>query len=78
MTQVCPVVTFDNGVKERCVAGSERQRELRRRRKRREKLTHLKARAAKATPSEKGEIARKLRGMTTGAEQLIADWQLQD
>jgi hypothetical protein len=31
---------------------------------------------AKATISEKGEIARKLREMTPGAEVLIADWGL--
>ena len=55
---------------------SERRKELKRRRKRREKLTHLKGRLAKATTSEKGEIARKLREMTPGAEGLIATWEL--
>ena len=55
---------------------SERQRELGRRRKRREKLEHFRKRLAKATPSEKIEIARKLREMTPGAEQLIANWEL--
>jgi hypothetical protein len=58
------------------VGASERQRELRRLRKRREKLTHWKAKLAKASPSEKAEIARKLRGMTPGAEKLIIDWKL--
>lgn len=57
--------------------GSERQREIRRRRKRRKNITELKKRAAKATVSEKGEIVRKLRGMTPGAEVLIADWGLE-
>jgi len=58
------------------VPGSERQRELRRRRKRREKLNHLRGQLAKATQSEKLEIVRKLREMTPGAEKLIADWEL--
>ncbi|MDC0936707.1 hypothetical protein OAS39_10505 [Pirellulales bacterium] len=55
---------------------SERRRELRRRRKRREKLTQLKGRLDKATQSEKVEIARKLREMTPGAEGLITNWEL--
>jgi len=58
------------------MAGSERQRELRRRRKRKENLTAMKAKLAKATPSEKLEMARKLRLMTTGSEELIARWGL--
>jgi hypothetical protein len=58
------------------VAGTERQRELRRRRKRTKKVTKLKGRLGKATQSEKGEIARKLRGMTPGAEVLITNWKL--
>ena len=58
------------------MGSSERQRELRRRRKRRTQLGRLKARLPKATQSEKGEIARKLREMTPGAEQLIKDWEL--
>ncbi len=60
------------------MAGSERQREIRRRRKRRKGLDQLKARLEKATISEKGEIARKLRAMTSGAEKLIHDWQLEE
>ena len=55
---------------------SERQKELRRRRKRREKLEHFRGRLAKATQSEKIEIARKLREMTPGAEAVIAKWEL--
>ncbi|MEX2167990.1 MAG: DUF6800 family protein [Pirellulales bacterium] len=58
------------------VAGTERQRELRRRRKRTKKVTKLKGRLGKSTQSEKVEIARKLRGMTPGAEVLISDWKL--
>ncbi len=55
---------------------SERKKELRRRRKRHEKLDHYHQRLAKATQSEKIEITRKLRELTPGAEQLIVDWQL--
>ena len=55
---------------------SERQKELRRRRKRREKLEHFRKRLAKATQSEKIEIARKLREMTPGANLLIEKWKL--
>ena len=58
------------------MAGSERKRELRRRRNRKKKLTALKAKAMKAKPSDKELIAAKLRKITPGAEQLILDWQL--
>jgi hypothetical protein len=54
---------------------SERKKEVKRRRKRREKLTHLKKRLAKATKSEQVEIARKVRDMTSGAEVVIAGWK---
>jgi uncharacterized protein with von Willebrand factor type A (vWA) domain len=55
---------------------SERKKEIKRRRKRREKLTHLKKKLGKATKSEQVEIARKVRGMTSGAEVVIANWNL--
>jgi hypothetical protein len=55
---------------------SERKKEIRRRRKRREKLTHLKKRLGKATKSEKVEMARKIRDMTPGAEVIIENWGL--
>ena len=55
---------------------SERQKELRRRRKRREKIDHFRKHLAKATQSEKIEIARKLREMTPGAKQIIESWEL--
>jgi hypothetical protein len=58
------------------VSASERRRELSRRRARKVKLTKLKSKLPKATQSEKTEIARKLRGLTPGAEALIADWKL--
>ncbi len=59
-------------------SGIERNRELRRRRKRTKTYEKMKAKLAKATPSEKMEIARKLRLMTPGAEGLIRDWALED
>ena len=55
---------------------SERKRELRRRRKRSEKLSQLKKRLGKATKSEQVEIARKVREMTPGAEVVISNWSL--
>jgi hypothetical protein len=58
------------------VGCSERQKELRRRRKRREKLEHFRKKLEKATQSEKIEIARKLREMTPGANLLIEKWKL--
>lgn len=57
---------------------SERKKEIKRRRTRREKLAHLKNRLAKATKSEQGEIARKLRELTPGAEVLITGWGLEE
>ena len=59
------------------MAGIERQREIRRRRKRKETITAMKAKLDKASPSEKVEMARKLRLMTPGAEELIARWGLE-
>lgn len=53
------------------MGGSERQREIRRRRKRRSQLVKLKKRAEKATKSEKAVLATKLRRSTSGAEELI-------
>jgi uncharacterized protein with von Willebrand factor type A (vWA) domain len=58
------------------VSASERKRELRRRRARNVKLTKLKTKLPKATQSEKTEIARKLRNLTPGAEELIDRWKL--
>lgn len=60
------------------MAGSERQRELRRRRKRKENLDEMKAKLPKASPSEKAEMARKLRRMTPGCEVLIERWGLEE
>ena len=58
--------------------GSERRREIRRRRKRREKLKMFREKVKKASASEKGVIAQKLREMTPGAEGLIADMGLEE
>ena len=55
---------------------SERRKEIDRRRHRRKKLTQLKRRLEKATVSEKGEIARKIRELTPGADQIVTDWEL--
>jgi len=60
------------------VGCSERQKEIRRRRKRREKVTQLQGRLAKATQSEKQEIIRKLRAITPGSDVLITNWKLND
>ena len=57
---------------------SERHRELRRRRHRKVKLVKLASRVAKASSSEKAVIAAKLRRLTTGAEDLIVRWGLED
>jgi hypothetical protein len=58
------------------VSASQRKRDLRQRRSRKDKLTKLKAKLPKATQSEKLEIARKLRELTPGAEELIDRWKL--
>lgn len=60
------------------MSGSERQRELRRRRKRAKKIGHLKQRAAKATVSEKQAIAGRIRKMTPGAENIISELALEE
>ena len=50
---------------------SERKKEIRRRRHRREKLEHFERRLVKASQSEKLVIAGKLRKLTPGAEYQI-------
>ena len=56
---------------------SERQKEIKRRRKRRQKVEFLKQRATKASASEKEVIAAKLRNLTPGAEDLIQRLELE-
>jgi len=58
------------------VGCSERRSEINRRRRRRKKVAILKRKLAKATVSEKTEIARKLHGLTPGAEVIIESWEL--
>ncbi len=58
------------------MAGTERQRELRRRRNRGKKLALLQRKAEKSSKTEKAAIADKLRRLTPGAEQLIQAWKL--
>ncbi len=60
------------------MAGTERQRELRRRRHRTKKLTILARKAAKASKSEKGIIVQKLRKLTPGADTIIATWGIKE
>ena len=60
------------------MSGSERSRELRRRRHRKEKITQLKQRVGKASASEKVVIATKLRKLTPGAESIIASLGLEE
>ena len=55
---------------------SERQKEIKRRRHRRQKVEQFKRRLKKATVSEKQHIADKLRSLTPGAEKLIEDLKL--
>lgn len=52
------------------MAGTERQREIRRRRARQEKTAKILARVKKGT-MEKAEAARKLKKMTSGAQVII-------
>lgn len=54
----------------------ERAAELRRRRNRKAKLTKLKKRLEKASKSEKAIIVAKVRRLSPGAEQLLADWKV--
>jgi hypothetical protein len=56
----------------------ERQKELRRRRKRKHKLKIIKRKLEKATPSEKSVLAGKIRHMTPGAEVIIASLGLEE
>jgi hypothetical protein len=55
---------------------SERHKEIGRRRRRKKKLAILSRKLKKATASEKAVITEKLRKMTTGAEEIIKNWNL--
>ncbi len=56
---------------------SERQKEIKRRRHRKQKVAEIEARAKKASASEKELLARKLRNLTPGAEELIERFELE-
>jgi hypothetical protein len=60
------------------MAGTERQRELRRRRHRRKKLGVFERKVAKASKSEKAIIVQKVRRLTPGADAVINNWGLKD
>lgn len=62
--------------KELAMAGTERQRELRKRRHRTKKLANLHKKCEKANKTEKAAIVHKLRRLSPGAEQLIQAWKL--
>ncbi|MEX0867737.1 MAG: DUF6800 family protein [Pirellulales bacterium] len=51
---------------------NERHKEINRRRHRSKKVAKLKAKYAKANPSEQQEIVRKIRALTPGAESIVA------
>lgn len=55
---------------------SERKKELKRRRHRRQKLARLEKRLAKATVSEKSVIVEKVRNLTPGFEDVLNNWNL--
>jgi hypothetical protein len=57
---------------------SNRGKEIKRRRHRREKFKMFASRLKKATASEKLVIVAKLRNMTPGAEFVIENWGLQE
>ena len=59
------------------MSASERKKELRRRRKRREKFTHIKAKLDKMDGPTKEKVAAQLRKMTIGAEEVIQAWGLE-
>ena len=50
---------------------SERQKEIKRRRHRKKKVAAIETRSKKASASEKEVLARKLRCLTPGANELI-------
>jgi hypothetical protein len=58
--------------------GIERHRELRRRRSRKKKMAVLKRKVRTASVSEKAAIAAKIRQLTPGSEQIIAELNLEE
>lgn len=56
---------------------SERKKELKRRRHRRQKMSTFVRKLKTATTSEKATIAEKLRCLTPGSELIIGRWELE-
>jgi len=59
------------------VSISERQKEIRRRRKRRKNYAKIKAKLPKADAAAKAKIVEKLKKLSPGADDLIKSWGLQ-
>jgi len=55
---------------------SERKKEIRRRRKRRENYAEMKAKLPKADVATKAKIVEKLKKLTPGADDLVKVWDL--
>lgn len=60
------------------MSGSERRREISRRRTRKKNVQILKRKAEKGSVSDKAAIAAKLRKLTPGAEELVERWALEE
>jgi len=58
------------------VSISERKKEIRRRRKRRENYAQMKAKLPKADAATKAKIVEKLKKLSSGADDLIETWGL--
>ena len=56
---------------------SERRKEIKRRRHRRKKISQLAKKLEKATVSERGIIADKLRQLTPGGAVVVKSWELE-
>jgi hypothetical protein len=59
------------------VSCSERRKELRRRRHRRQKVGQFARKLPKATVSERAAIAEKLRNLTPGGQVIVDAWELE-
>jgi hypothetical protein len=59
------------------VSCSERKKELRRRRHRTKKVAIFARKLGKATVSEKGVLAEKLRSLTPGGSEIATRWELE-
>jgi hypothetical protein len=57
---------------------SERGKELKRRRHRRQKLRKLKSRLEKASAADKAIVAEKVRALSPGADRVLRAWGLED